>query len=423
MSEDKAATRSAAARKAWNTRKGIDEHKNKVRTPHFPLYSTVRKLLAILQGVPKATLTSMMRIIDEQTGTPQNPVDWSKPDIWIDERLSGDEAGLARRIWVETERTVNPRHIHGTYFFIRHYELLAPDADGIYQFSERGWAFLEDDAKVVRELDEAEGLPQLLSIIATKTQTKRADMLSEWGEFLLEHSQCSTLATFQSTLRYRLLNLVERGMVMRDGNTYVITPQGIAYSSNVTRVKHDPKREVLSAINEYNNEQREALRDQLRVMHPYKFEHLVRELLEEMGYGDVTVTKQSGDKGVDVVATVQFGITTFIEVVQVKRHQPTIHRPIIDQLRGALHYYKALRGTIITLGNFSKGCTEAALLPGAPPIGLINGEKLLDLLVKHQVRMRKREVTLYEVDEDFFKPGDEEAELEGTEAIDAGEEI
>ena len=38
-----------------------------------------------------------------------------------------------------------------------------------------------------------------------------------------------------------------------------------------------------------------------------------------MGYEDVTVTQQSGNKGVDVVATVQFGITTVTEVVQVKR--------------------------------------------------------------------------------------------------------
>ncbi len=121
-------------------------------------------------------------------------------------------------------------------------------------------------------------------------------------------------------------------------------------------------------------------------MHPYRFEQLVRELLEAMGYEDVTVTKQSGDKGVDVVATVQFGITTVTEVVQVKRQKDSIGRPILDQLRGALPFHEAIRGTIITLGNFSKGCTEAALFPGAAPVGLINGEKLLELLVEHEYR-------------------------------------
>jgi hypothetical protein len=73
MSENRQAARSAAAVKAWNTRKGVDGRRNKVRTPHFPLYSTVRHMLRILPGVSKAALKSMMRVIDEQTGTPRIP--------------------------------------------------------------------------------------------------------------------------------------------------------------------------------------------------------------------------------------------------------------------------------------------------------------------------------------------------------------
>jgi restriction system protein len=425
MSENETTARSIAAMKAWNTRKGIGDHKNKVRTPHFPVYSTVRKLLAILPGVPKTTLVLMIRTIDEQTGTPQNPVDWSEPDTWINERLSGDEADLARRIWVETGRTVNPRHIYGGYFFINRYELLMPDSGGVYRLSERGQAFLDHDSEVVRELDEAEGLPQLLAILATKTRAKRGDLLTDWGEFLLEHSRSGTPATFKSTLSYRLLNLVERGLVARDGNAYIITPQGMAYAASVTKIDDDPKREVLRAITEFNNNQREALREQLKLMHPYRFEHLVRDLLEAMGYDDVVVTKESGDKGVDVVATVQFGITTITEVVQVKRHQANILRATLDQLRGALPYHKAIRGTLITVGGFSKGCTEAALYPGAAPIGLIDGEKLLDLLIEHKIGVKKRDIALYEMDEDFFLPPDDsgpEAELAHEEA-DAMEEL
>lgn len=421
MIEDKSAVRSAAALKAWDTRKGLDEHQYKVRTPHFPVYSTVNKMLAVLPGVPRATLISMIRIIGEQTGTPQNPVDWSEPDTWINERLSGDEADLAQRIWVKTGRTVNPRHIYGAYFFINRYQLLALDDGGVYRLSERGQAFLDNDAKVVRELDEAEGLPQLLAILATKTRARRGDLLTDWGEFLLEHSRSSTPATFKSTLSYRLLNLIERGLAAREGNAYVITSQGMAYATSVTRTNNDPRREVLRAITEFNKDQRENLREQLQILHPYRFEHLVRDLLEAMGYEDVVVTKESGDKGVDVVATVQFGITTITEVVQVKRHQANIQRSTLDQLRGALPYHKAIRGTLITVGGFSKGCTEAALYPGAAPIGLIDGEKLLDLLIDHEIGIRKRDATLYEVDEDFFESqaGDAgAAKLTGAEVAD-----
>ena len=109
-----------------------------------------------------------------------------------------------------------------------------------------------------------------------------------------------------------------------------------------------------------------------------------------------------------LATTVQFGITTITEVVQVKRHQGSIGRPILDQLRGALPYHEALRGTIITLGVFSKGCKEAALFPGAAPIGLIDGRKLLELLVEHHIGIAERPATLYEVNEDYFTVSDDE---------------
>lgn len=374
----------------------------KVRTPWLPPYSTVRQLLTIWTDFPKSSVISMRNAVFEQTGTPQNPVDWSEPDAWIGERLSGDEAVLARRIWEESEKTVNPRYIYGAYLFINGHDLLAPDAAGVYRLTERGKVFLEEDSKVICEIDDAEGMPQLLVILATKTRAKRGDLLPEWGEFLQEHSTFGAAASIVDTLRRRLANLIERGFVSREGNTYVIEQNGIDYAASFGKAEDNRRRAVLDAIKAYNDEHRELLREQLSTMHPYRFEQLIRELLEAMGYENVTVTRQSGDKGVDVVATVQFGITTVTEVVQVKRQKGSIGRPVLDQLRGALPYHKAIRGTLITLGNFSKGCTEAALYPGAAPVGLINGEKLLELLVEHGIGIRKRPATLYELDESYF---------------------
>jgi hypothetical protein len=42
------------------------------------------------------------------------------------------------------------------------------------------------------------------------------------------------------------------------------------------------------------------------------------------------------------------------------------------------------------------------ILDGAP-ITLIDGEKLLDLLIEHEIGMRKRPAQLYEIDEEFFE--------------------
>ncbi|HVZ41085.1 MAG TPA: restriction endonuclease [Candidatus Kapabacteria bacterium] len=382
---------------------------HRVRTPLFPRYATVRHLLTLLDGVPKAALTNLIGAIADRTGTPQNPVDWSDPDSWIGERLSGADAELARTIWNRTNRTVNPRHLYGSYLFISNFDLLSVDADGVYRMNERSRAFLANDPALMRELDDLEGMTKLLGILATKTRARSSDLMPEWKEFLLEYSRFRTDSTLKDTLRRRVRNLVERGLAERDGMYYSITNAGLEYLKELPRSDGDDRRDVGVAIGNYNAKQREMLRARLSSMSPYRFEELVGDLLEAMGYQDVTVTKESGDKGVDVVATVQFGITTITEVVQVKRHQGNIGRPVLDQLRGSLPYHKALRGTIITTGGFSSGCMDAALFPGAAPIGLIDGNRLLDLLIEHEIGIHKRPALLYDIDEETFADSSDEA--------------
>ncbi len=80
----------------------------------------------------------------------------------------------------------------------------------------------------------------------------------------------------------------------------------------------------------------------------------------------------------------------------------TVRRPLIDQLRGALPYHGAIRGTLITLGKFAKGVEDAALFPGAAPITLIDGDRLVEMVEKHQVGLRRKPAYLLEIDEAFF---------------------
>jgi restriction system protein len=366
-------------------------------------------LLTILDNVPKKKVNNMMNTIWDQTGNPQNPVDWSDPDTWIVENLKGDDLELAKRIWVESEHKVNPRYTN--LAFITGYELLIPNEDGVFQLSDKGRAFLNNDANIIRDLDNSEGLLQLLAILATKTRAKRSHLLLEWSGFLKEHSKYNADSTIKESLWSRLVNLIERDYVLREGQYYVITSKGLDYA--VKEAEADPKRKVLRAINTFNESQKRSLKEQLSKIDPGRFEQLICDLLEEMGYDNVRVTGASGDKGVDVVATVQFGITAIEEVVQVKRHQGTIGRQILDQLRGALPYHKAIRGTLITVGNFSSGCKDAALFPGAAPITLIDGEHLLDLLIENEVGIKELKATLYELDNNYFSELKEQTSMQG----------
>ena len=127
-----------------------------------------------------------------------------------------------------------------------------------------------------------------------------------------------------------------------------------------------------------------------------------------MNYENVEVTSPSGDGGVDVVATIELGITAVREVVQAKRHRRTIQRKDLDALRGCLHRFGAVRGTIISTAKYSRGTREAAFEPGAAPITLIDGDKLIDLLIAHNIGVQKKSVDLLELDAAAF------AELEPT---------
>ena len=152
-------------------------------------------------------------------------------------------------------------------------------------------------------------------------------------------------------------------------------------------------------------------------MDPYKFEHLIKSLLEAMGYSNVEVTSPSGDGGVDVVGDIELGISSIREVVQVKRHTGSIHRRVLDELRGSLHRFNALRGTIITTGKFATGARAASLEVGGAPITLIDGDKLLDLLLLHEIGLSKKLLeTFYEFDNSKLEGFITEVE-DGEEAI------
>ena len=133
-------------------------------------------------------------------------------------------------------------------------------------------------------------------------------------------------------------------------------------------------------------------------------------MVEEIGYLDVEVTSRSNDKGVDVLGQIELGVTSVRDVVQVKRQQANIQRPVLDALRGALHRFAAVRRTIITTGGFSKGTTDAAFEPGAAPITLINGEKPVDRLIEHGIGVKKRPLDTWELDPEAFsgESGDSE---------------
>ena len=377
-----------------------------IRIAFLPEYDALRALMPVLIGMKRSTVTKMRAAIWDKTGTYGENVDWTEPNSWIPERLAGDDRETAQRIWTETNHLVNPRHMTGHWYLANGYELLIDGKDGRLEESARGLDFRTSVAGVaVRELDDHEGLTKLLSLIAERGPASIGELLQPWMAFAKRVSGIRAESTGRSFLYYRLRNLTARGMLTRSGLKHEVSPAGLAYLNG--SVLSEPAAKSLpetSRLRELITAQRaavrRALREHLSEIDPYAFEHVVKQLLQQMGYTDVEVTAQSGDKGVDVVARIAFGITELREVIQVKRQSSNIARPVLDGLRGSLHRFKAVQGTLITLGGFTKGTSEAAVEGGAAPIKLIDGDSLIELLIDNEIGVRSEPVSMLSLDLD-----------------------
>ncbi|MDD5367870.1 MAG: restriction endonuclease [Anaerolineaceae bacterium] len=374
-------------------------------TPHLPTYTQVRAFIQAMDGEAFPIYMAMMKQIWDQIGNPQANVDWRDPLEWIPIRLQGTERELAKRLWKKTDEHVNPRHSYWCWMLSDHYKMMEKDNQDCLKNTARGEEFItQPDGGLVMELDRQEGLLSVLQLVSEHSPCQRSEILPGYVEFCDTYTNYRSESVHKSSLYNRLVNLIDRGLIERNANRYSITDKGLAKLQQ--GASHIPGRAVTSKQTELqqlahqiSQEAREKFANYLSTMNPYKFEHLVCLLLQEMGYINVSVTSPSNDKGVDVVADIELGISSVREVVQVKRHSGSINRTVLDQLRGSLHRFKAMRGTIITTGTFSSGAKNGSLEQGTAPITLIDGEKLLDLLMDYEIGISKKSVDFYEFDE------------------------
>jgi restriction system protein len=331
-------------------------------------------------------------------------MDWTNPDVWIAERISGDEKTLARRVWEESRHELNPRYLRGSWYLTTKHDLLVRDPRDILSITERGRLFLDEPTgHVVAEIDSYEGILTILQIVAEKGPGKRSDLLPAFTSFCQTFTSYRSESVIKGALYDRLTNLIAREYILRRSQTYRITDKGLVYLERYANLvpgrKAGGKQSKLRRLTkDISEDAREQLGEYLAQMDPFKFEELIKFLLEEMGYTDVETTSPTHDKGVDVVANIDLGISSVREVIQVKRHRGNINRTVLDQLRGSLHRFDAMRGTIITTGGFSRGTIRAAFERGAAPITLIDGEKLLDLLIEREIGVTKNTIEYIDFD-------------------------
>lgn len=144
----------------------------------------------------------------------------------------------------------------------------------------------------------------------------------------------------------------------------------------------------------------EVLRKKLLAMTPDKFEELIEQLLPEMGFEQVELTKSRADGGIDVRgALVVSDVIQIRLAAQVKRWKRNIHAPVVQQVRGSLGAHE--QGLIITTSDFSSGAVREAAQADKTPIALMNGRQLVMLLMEHGIGVRRSTLDLFDIDEEF----------------------
>lgn len=158
--------------------------------------------------------------------------------------------------------------------------------------------------------------------------------------------------------------------------------------------------QVAEGIGAPPNDYRGEVIDLLLKLPPSGFERLSQRLLREAGITQVVVTGSSGDGGIDGYGTLQINpLVSFKVLFQCKRYTKAVSPSHVCDFRGAMAG-RADKGIIITTGTFTAEARREASRDGVPPIELIDGEKLIDML--EHLELGLRPITTYEVDEAFF---------------------
>lgn len=151
---------------------------------------------------------------------------------------------------------------------------------------------------------------------------------------------------------------------------------------------------------------REGLLDAVMGISPDAFERLAQRLLREEGFINTKVTGRSGDGGIDGQGVYRLSLLSFQVFFQCKRYSGSVGSGAVRDFRGAMAG-RGDKGLLITTGSFTSDAKLEANRDGAPPIDLIDGTRLCELLKEHRlgVNVRERTVEDVSVDPEFFNGG------------------
>jgi restriction system protein len=284
------------------------------------------------------------------------------------------------------------------------------------------------DGALAREVYEATAVAMQL------TAEERAELLPSQTQQVYKnrigwaHDRLKR-AGFSSSARRGLWCLTEAGKTFAMNSTKPLSSEqvaGIAYGYMDVRLSEatssaadlsftpihtstdvetaSPEERLGVAVKEMRESVAADLLETLSKVSPTYFETIVLDLLHKMGYGanrsDLQRVGGSGDGGIDgVISLDKLGLEKVY--VQAKRWQSSVGRPEIQGFYGALAGQRASKGVFITTSAYTAQAVEFA--KSVEKIVLVDGIKLAELMIDHEVGVSIRVIKLPKLDSDYFE--------------------
>ncbi|WP_255546838.1 restriction endonuclease [Moritella sp. 36] len=142
--------------------------------------------------------------------------------------------------------------------------------------------------------------------------------------------------------------------------------------------------------------------DHLYALDPEDFEYFCRRFLERYGFEDMQVTKKGRDGGIDVLGTLEVGISKLHVAAQCKRYKKSskISRPDISQFRGDITG-EYQQGIFITTSSFTQEAQDVAFKRGCVPIVLIDGQTLAEIMIDKGIGVTTSHIPIYDFELDL----------------------
>lgn len=178
---------------------------------------------------------------------------------------------------------------------------------------------------------------------------------------------------------------------------------GGVYIASDQSATESPDDRLESAVKELRSSVASELLQILAAVSPTYFETIVLDLLHRMGYGanrsDLQRVGGSGDGGIDgIISLDRLGFEKVY--VQAKRWQASVGSPELQAFYGALAGQRARKGVFITTSSFT--AQAVAFAKSVEGIVLIDGNRLADLMIDHEIGVTLRPVKVPKIDSDYF---------------------